>query len=92
MVQRTHKYADGGKIVGPADPETRRALIRKEMGIKMTDSEKAKQKAATPRPKPAAPPAPAKKPGLSRDAIASGVDKLMKPKANIERQLKDLGE
>jgi hypothetical protein len=75
---------------GEADPATRRRLMNESMGIKKTDSEKARERAASP-PKPSPEKKAGSKPKGNASDIARGVDKLLNPKKNIEKQLQDLG-
>lgn len=78
---------DQRRKVGPADPATRRALIRKEMGLDKAPTQRAKPEAPE-RIKPAAP----DRIKQRSTAIASGLKKLVTPKDNIERKLAELGE
>lgn len=74
--------AKGRTIPGPASPETRRAIIRKEMGL-----DKAPVQRDT---KPVSVKESPKK--VKDTPIASGVRKLTRPKENIDRKLAELGE
>lgn len=78
---------EGRRKVGPADPATRRRLMNEAMGIKGPDT------AENTKPRVAAPPEKPAKPAPARNTdIASGITKLTKPRANIEKALEEMGE
>lgn len=81
---------EGRRKVGPADPATRKRLLAEALAgnTKPIDTEAVKRSLQDE--KPAASKTPMR--SRPRNTMEAGVEKLVKPKANIERALRDLGE
>lgn len=80
--QEPGQTEEGRRKVGPADTETRQRILAE----RLKESEPAKTKPA--------PAATRTSPGrlTAGGALGSGIEKLTKPKANIERALESMGE